>query len=147
MRNVAIISACILGYHCRYDGRILHYNLPDEIKRFRLVPVCPEQLAELPTPRERHKIIESRKAIAELGNRRIKIINVETKKDVTGIFISGAQKALEVALKHKVEVAFLKLRSPSCGVEFFDGERNIYYLEGVLTTLLRMKGIKIIPVV
>jgi uncharacterized protein YbbK (DUF523 family) len=105
-----LVSACLAGIPCRYDGRS---NLVPEIRQLveegKAVTACPEVLGGLPTPR-----IPSER----LGN---KVIN-RAGDDVTEAFLSGAEKALEIAREHGCETAVLKARSPSCGHgEIYDG--------------------------
>lgn len=110
-----IVSACLAGVHCRYDGGS---NPNDKIlqlvKAGRAILVCPEQLGGLTTPRDPAEIIEndktSRKVMTKSG------------KDVTKQFILGAEEALNIAKLSNCTLAILKARSPSCGYnEIYDG--------------------------
>ncbi|MCL2824276.1 MAG: DUF523 domain-containing protein [Polyangiaceae bacterium] len=98
-----IVSACLLGVRCRYDG----ISKPsDELltlaRRYWLVPVCPEQLGGLPTPRPRHEIFHGR-VVSEHGD------------DSTDIFERGAREVVMLAELLDARMAILKARSPSCG--------------------------------
>ena len=100
-----IISACLLGIKSRYDGKILK-RLPKaafRLRRIQALPVCPEQLGGLPTPRYKVKINDKGRAIDEKG------------KDVTKNFILGANEVLKIAKLFGVKKAILKSNSPSCG--------------------------------
>lgn len=100
-----LVSACLYGYCCKYDGgnNILKSPLFQVLKNTgRLVPVCPEELGGLSTPRIPSEIKDG------------KVYNKEG-EDVTAFFEKGAQKALEIAKKEGVRVAILKQGSPSCG--------------------------------
>ncbi len=101
-----LVSACLLGYKCRYDGKD---NLSPRILKLKedyiLIPICPEQMGELSTPRDKSER-KGDKVISEYG------------KDVTSNFIKGAQRALEIAQKEQIDFCILKENSPSCGVHF-----------------------------
>ena len=100
-----LCSACLYGFNCKYDGG--NNNLKDPLfqalkKMGRLVPVCPEQLGGLSTPRIPSEIKDG------------KVYNKEG-ADVTAQFELGAEKTLEIARKNGVRVAIMKQGSPSCG--------------------------------
>ena len=100
-----LVSACLYGYCCKYDGgnNILKSPVFQILKNTgRLVPVCPEELGGLSTPRIPSEIKDG------------KVINKEG-EDVTAFFEKGAEKTLEIARKEGVRVAILKQGSPSCG--------------------------------
>lgn len=138
-----IVSACLLGINCRYDGR----SSPDErIRAFlqergRFIPVCPEQLGGLSTPRPPAVITSGDGGDVLNGSARL-IDSFGT--DVTEQFLRGAREALKVASLCQVERAVLKERSPSCGVHYI--KRNGEPVEGmgVTTALFREKGITVI---
>jgi uncharacterized protein YbbK (DUF523 family) len=105
-----LVSACLLGVKCRYDGggQILP-ALEALMTRYELIPVCPEQLGGLPTPR----IPAERQ-----GNR---VVNRQG-EDVTSAFLRGAEQACRLAQLYDARLALLKARSPSCGCgEIYDG--------------------------
>ena len=107
-----LISACLLGLPCRYDGQSKPLP-PDALDRLRakfdLVPVCPEQLGGLPTPRTPSERREDR-------------VVMRTGADVTAEFRRGAESALAVARLVGAKTALLKARSPSCGKgRIYDG--------------------------
>lgn len=98
-----LVSACLLGVPCRYDGKSL--AVPDVCrlaKKHTLIPICPEQLGGLPTPR-----IPSERQ----GNR---VVNREG-EDVTAFFSRGADQAVALARLLQIDLAILKQNSPSCG--------------------------------
>ena len=105
-----LISACLLGVECRYDGSGQALPALDGLMaRYELIPVCPEQLGGLPTPR----------APAERQGDRV--VNREG-TDVTGAFSRGAEQACQLARLYGARLALLKARSPSCGCgEIYDG--------------------------
>ena len=107
-----LISRCLLGNACRYDGK--SKPLPAETlqalrARYELIPVCPEVLGGLPTPRTPSERQGSR-------------VVMQTGADVTAEYRRGAEATLRLALAHNVCAAVLKERSPSCGKgEIYDG--------------------------
>jgi len=100
-----LISRCLLGDACRYDGK--SKPLPAETlqalrAQYELIPVCPEVLGGLPTPRTPSERQGSR-------------VVMKTGADVTAEYRRGAEIALRLAQEHQVCAAVLKERSPSCG--------------------------------
>jgi uncharacterized protein YbbK (DUF523 family) len=129
-----IISACLLGIPCRWYGRKpkKREKLIERLKKqYVLVPVCPEQLGGMPTPRTGEKLEGSG---AEVLDGRLRIIAPETGQDVTKFHINGAKHTLEIAKIVGVRRAYLKGGSPSCD------------REGVTGEILRRGGIKVIRV-
>ncbi|RTZ61332.1 MAG: DUF523 domain-containing protein [Gammaproteobacteria bacterium] len=99
-----LVSACLLGINCRYDGKNkLNEVLLEMLKTYEVIPICPETEGGLPTPRE---------PATREGD---KVITNFTKRDVTPFFKLGALKTLEKAKKLGIKKAFLKSKSPSCG--------------------------------
>ncbi|RLD12738.1 MAG: DUF523 domain-containing protein [Caldiserica bacterium] len=130
-----LVSACLLGVNCKYDGgnnrneKIISL-LRDEI----LIPVCPEQLGGLPTPRVPSEI---------KGDR---VYSVEG-KDLTENFIKGAKETLRIAKLYGVKEAIFKDGSPSCGVNYvYDGTFKGKKIKGkgITARLLEKEGIKVI---
>ena len=105
-----LISGCLLGVCCRYDGASKPHPLAEELsKKHELVPVCPEQLGGLATPR----------SPAERQGERI---IAKTGVDVTDQYHRGAEEALKIYRLLGCDAAVLKERSPSCGSgEIYDG--------------------------
>lgn len=132
-----LISACLLGEPCRYDGRSVPLPAPvlqDLRRRFELVPVCPEQAGGLPTPR-----IPSERRGARVVNR--------AGEDVTVFFRRGAEEALRLARENGCKRALLKERSPSCGSgEIYDGSFTGALVpgKGVAAELLIQAGIEVL---
>ena len=129
-----MVSACLLGTCCRYDGGgddpMIFQN---RLKKCTLVPVCPEQLGGLPTPR----------SPAERVGEHVR--NCEG-ADVTAAFFAGASAALELAQREGCRCALLKERSPSCGSSvIYDGSFTGKRIpgEGVTAELLRCSGIAV----
>ena len=130
-----LISACLLGVACRYDGQSKAYGLVDELcRRHEVIPVCPEQLGGLPTPR----------TPAERKGERVV---TKTGGDVTAQYRRGAEEVLRLARKLGCTVAVLKERSPSCGSgQIYDGSftGTLTAGDGVTARLLREAGIRVI---
>lgn len=129
-----LISACLLGCACRYDGKSKPHPLAQELARRGLaVPVCPEQLGGLPTPRTPSE---------RQGQR----VMMENGRDVTAEYRRGAEEALAVARLYGCQMAVLKERSPSCGHgEVYDGTftGTLTTGDGVTAELLRENGIAV----
>lgn len=129
-----VISACLLGKNCRYDGKSKEYARIEELKeKYNLFPVCPEVMGGLPTPRV---------ASENIGD---KVFNQDG-IDNTTFFNKGASKALEVYYNNKCEFAILKESSPSCGSnKIYDGTFSGKKIPGMGVTakLFKENGIKI----
>jgi len=130
-----LVSACLLGIKCRYDGKSNENKKVLKLaKKKILIPVCPEILGGLPTPREP---AEKRK------NRVI----TKSGKDVTKFFKKGAKEVLKIAKILKIKKAILKQRSPSCGSgQIYDGTflGRVIKGDGITTELLKKHKIKVI---
>lgn len=130
-----LCSACLLGVKCRYDGNGKPHDAVLKLaKKDTLIPVCPEQLGGLATPRP--------------GSERIKDkVMTETGRDVTENFKKGAEETLRIAKIFNIKEAILKERSGACGVnQVYDGtfSGKVIKGEGVTTALLRKNGINVI---
>ncbi|MCP4705824.1 MAG: DUF523 domain-containing protein [candidate division Zixibacteria bacterium] len=133
-----IISACLLGQKCRYDG---NHKKSGEITKladkFKLIPFCPESLGGLPIPRPPAEI-DTGDGISVLDGKS-KILD-KSGKDVTSNFIEGAKKSLQIAKKYQVKRVFLKSKSPSCGVTTIIRKGNQIKGSGVTAALLYQNG-------
>lgn len=119
-----LVSSCLAGINCRYDGKN-HENklIVDLVKKGEAIPVCPEQLGGLSTPRTSCEIVIDEK------NRR-KVISKD-KRDCTNEFMLGAEKTLKVAKAVGAKKAILKSKSPSCGCGLiYDGTFSGKLIEG-----------------
>ena len=137
-----IVSSCLLGYPCRYDGRSCPFEvLSTKGAREFLVPVCPEVLGGLPVPRrpaelsggDGNDVLEGRARVIDVSGR-----------DVTTEFLRGSRLSLGIALESGAKAAILKTRSPSCGTgSIYDGtfSRRLRPGDGVFAALLRKHGI------
>ena len=145
-----IISACLLGLKCTYTGLPSKAWTPDfqtAIEQaiaagIMLIPVCPEQLGGLPTPRPPAEGAASAQEILA-GTGKI-FTNQQT--DVTAQFIRGAEETLVVARRFGARMALLKARSPSCGSgEIYSGRFDGVVIpgDGITAALLKQHGLTI----
>lgn len=129
-----LVSGCLLGACCRYDGASKPHPLAMALaEQHELVPVCPEQLGGLATPRP---------PAERQGDR----IIARTGIDVTEQYCRGAQEALKLYQLLKCDAAVLKERSPSCGSgEIYDGTfgGTLIKGDGVTAELLRAHGVPV----
>jgi uncharacterized protein YbbK (DUF523 family) len=138
-----LVSACLLGRECRYDGAhnadaLLALEL--EARGERAIPFCPEEHGGLETPRP-PAWIESKDADAVLaGDARVV---TDEGQDVTANFLDGARGALDVCAESGATRAYLKERSPSCGTCSTHVADALTDGPGVTTALLRSAGVEV----
>lgn len=139
-----LVSACLCGINCRYDGgNTLNNEILRLFKEGKVIPVCPEQLGGLETPREPHEILQGTGKTVLDGED--KVVSVKG-KDSTENFVKGAYETLKIAQSCNAQVAILKSKSPSCGVGvIYDGgfSGNKKDGNGVTAELLIKNGIKV----
>lgn len=138
-----LVSACLLGRACRYDGRANHDGeLERGLARRGLVPLayCPEEAGGLGTPRPPAWIEHGGAGAVLDGAARVR---TESGTDVTAQFVAGARGALETCRTHGITRAFLKERSPSCGCERTHVAGELVEGPGVTAELLRRAGIRV----
>ena len=137
-----IVSACLLGLNTRYDGNHNLCRLLLELGAAgRLLPVCPEQLGGLPTPRQAAEISGGTGSDVLAGTA---IVTDASGTDLTAPFTSGAEQVLRLASTLPVTAAILKARSPSCGVgRIYDGTftRTLRDGSGVTAAILARRAI------
>ena len=130
-----IVSACLAGIKCNYLGDDnSHPKVVELVRKGLAIPVCPEQLGGLPTPR----------IPAEIQGRKVMNKNGE---DVTSNFQKGAEETLRIAKLVNCKKTILKSNSPSCGCgKIYDGSFSGKLIpgNGITTKLLMKKGIEII---
>lgn len=140
-----IVSACLMGVNCKYNGRSNFNNkVIDIINKEGAIPVCPEQLGGFTTPRPKTEIIGG--TGADVLDSCCPVIR-ENGDDVTNAFIKGAQEVLKVAKMLNVKKAILKSKSPSCGVGcIYDGTFSGRLVEGngVTAELLKRNGLEVL---
>ena len=134
-----LVSACLLGEECRYDGKSARNQelvalLEEYMEQIRIVAVCPEEMGGIRTSRDP----------AELQNGRVV---TKTGEDVTAAYLRGATKTLKTAQKFGCTLAVLKDRSPSCGKSsVYDGTFSgvLQPGSGVCAALLAQHGIRVL---
>ena len=139
-----IVSACLLGLNTKYDGKTNDCALLQKYSSIgKFIPVCPEQLGGLPTPRVPVEIIDGTGQDMLLGRSEVR---GEQGEEVSSEFIQGAKEVLKIVEMVKVTAAILKERSPSCGVNYiYDGSftHRIKPGQGVTAALLKEHNIPI----
>jgi uncharacterized protein YbbK (DUF523 family) len=136
-----LISGCLLGVECRYDGG--HSRVEEIIEKaqeMQFIPICPEQLGGLPTPRAPSNIVKGDGKGVLAGHARV--INT-LGEDVTEAFIKGAQESLKLARLTGAKKVILKNKSPSCGLNTPYCETDTGYGLGITAALLLSAGIEI----
>lgn len=130
-----LVSACLLGVNCRYN--VVPAASPDVqalMERYTLIPVCPEQLGGLPTPRESAEILDGGVFSKSCTN-------------VTESYHRGTGEALRLAKLYNCKYAILKERSPSCGYgRIYDGSFSGTLTDGngITAALLAENGIMVL---
>lgn len=129
-----IVSACLLGVKCKYSGDPnINKAIIELFKQGKLIPICPEQLGGLKTPRLPAEIVGD------------KVIRADY-KDVTNNFKKGAEESLRIAKLINEKKAILKENSPSCGSHYiYDGNFNGKLIKGkgITCRLLEENGIEV----
>lgn len=130
MREKLLISACLAGINCKFNGEnnLLDREILDEIsKRYHLLFVCPEVFGGLNTPREPAEMKDG-------------LVVTKSAKDLSENFINGAKICLKIAKLNGCKKAILKARSPSCGSgQIYDGSftKKLILGDGVAAKLLK----------
>ena len=131
-----LVSACLTGAPCRMDGQSKPVEAVKALaERGEAVPVCPECLGGLPTPRIPSELQPDGRVVNRAG------------EDVTEAFLLGARRALELCRAHGCTRAVLKARSPSCGKGLvYDGSftRTLIPGSGVFARMLEEEGIPVL---
>ncbi len=132
-----LVSRCLLGEPCRYDGRSVPVPGLEKLRAagHTLIPVCPEVLGGLPTPRPPAELQPDGRVVNRAG------------EDVTDAYQAGARLALELARREACALAVLKARSPSCGSsQVYDGTFSGTLIpgQGTAARLLIQAGIPVI---
>ena len=128
MQNI-LISACLLGVDCKYNGS--NNKLDDEIinllkEKYNLIPVCPEIMGGMPTPRNPVEITDG------------KVFDYDG-EEFTKEFEKGSEEVLKLAKLYNSSIAILKENSPSCGSNFiYDGTFNHKKIKGMGIAALKL---------
>lgn len=136
MKEKVLISACLIGVNCKYNGE---NNYDEKLfnklsNQYDLIPVCPEIMGGLSTPRAASEIVGD------------KVINKD-EVDVTINYFKGAKETLEIAKKFNINKAILKAKSPSCGEgKVYDGtfSGTLTDGDGITTKMLKDNGVEVI---
>lgn len=135
-----LVSACLAGVPCRYDGKSsLNPAIADLVRRGEALAVCPETLGGLPVPRVPCEIVTT--------GGQTRVVSKDG-RDFTAEYLLGARKALEAALEARVSRVLLKRRSPSCGIgQIYDGSFTgcLTAGNGLTAELLAAHGIDVAP--
>jgi len=141
-----LISACLLGMRCTWSGNDNKNDRAIELSKVEtLIPVCPEQLGGLATPRAPQEIQGG--TGQDVLDNKCRVLN-KNGEDVTAEFIRGAEETLEIVRQLNIKEFIAKSRSPSCGCgQVYDGTFRDRLIDGdgVTTALLRRSGIRITP--
>lgn len=129
-----------MGDICRYDARRIEGSLPEYFSDFEIYSICPEMEGGLPCPRNRAEITIGDGNHVLDGLARVKN---DTGSDVTANFIKGAQTVLNLALTNNIGIAYLKEKSPSCGVNVIYIRGSLVRGAGVTTALLKRHGLDV----
>jgi len=130
-----MVSACLLGENCKYNGgnnrneKVLEY-----VRGHQVISVCPEVMGGLPTPRVPSEIRDN-----VVINKEGTIVDKEFRK--------GAKEAFEIALRENVDLVILKAKSPSCGTkQVYDGtfSGRLVDGQGIFTAMIKEAGISFI---
>lgn len=135
MKEYLLVSACLMGMNCRYDGGNNYIPEIEELKeKYHLIPVCAEVYGGLPTPR-----VPSERQGGKVRNKE--------GVDVTEAFVKGAKEMVRLAGLYRCKTALLKENSPSCGYgAIYDGSFSgkLTAGNGVLAERLEKSGMKIL---
>ena len=130
-----LVSACLLGENCKYNGKN-NYSEPVAayVAGHEVIPVCPEVLGGLPTPRDPSEIVDG-------------MVTNCRGVSVDRQFRDGAERALQIAEDNNIDLAILQSRSPSCGVrQIYDGSFGGKLIpgHGVFAGLLKENGFRVL---
>jgi uncharacterized protein YbbK (DUF523 family) len=138
--RVVLVSACLLGEACRYDGKSKgSHPVVRALEGKEVVPVCPETGAGLGIPRPAVELTGGTGPDVWAG--RARAVEVQSRKDRTEAFQLGADLALEAVRRFGVRVAILKERSPSCGTQGTHVNGGVVRGQGVTAARLQAAGV------
>jgi len=142
IKEPVVVSACLLGLKTRYDGGgALSPEAIKALKDMLPIPACPEQLGGLSTPRPRAAVITGDGFDVLDGRSRVAD---ESGNDVTEMFLRGAEGLLKIVRLSGAKKAFLKEKSPSCGVSLICRDSECISGSGVAAALLKREGLQVI---
>lgn len=130
-----LVSACLLGENCKYNGKNNYSEcVAAYVEGHEVIPVCPEVLGGLPTPRDPSEIVGG-------------VVTNCRGVSVDRQFHDGAERALQIAEENDIALAILQSRSPSCGVnQIYDGSFTGCLIsgQGVFAELLQQHGFRVL---
>lgn len=139
-----LVSACLIGINCNYKGESKPYKKVIElVKSGKAIPVCPEQLGGLPTPRSGARILSG--SGLDVLNKKTKLIT-DNGQNVTHEYLKGAEEILKLVKFFNISAVVLKQGSPSCGNGKTQGgndKRELVLGDGVTAALLKKNRIKV----
>ena len=136
-----LVSACLAGTNCCYDGEnALSREVESLVRKKSAIPVCPEQLGGLSTPREPAEIVGGDGRDVLEGRARVQTCGGE---DVTAQYIRGAEEVLKIAKMAGAKKVILKRNSPACGFGEIYHEGRLVSENGVCAALLIKHGIEL----
>lgn len=131
------VSACLLGENCKYNGgNNESKKLKDYVKGHTVVPICPEVMGGLPTPRDPAEIVGG-------------VVRQKSGRSVDEEFRAGARAALKKIKDAEADMVILQSRSPSCGAkEIYDGtfSGRLVKGKGIFAAMLEEEGIRAMDV-
>jgi len=137
-----LVSACLAGVPCRYDGRhCVLASVVELVRSRRALPACPEHLGGLGCP---HPACEIQGGGGDAVLDGLARVADQEGRDVTSYYLRGAQRLAEIAKRHGCREAWLKSKSPACGCGLIYNGRFSNELapgDGVATALLKRMGI------
>ena len=139
--EAVLVSACLLGVHCRYDASSNPAaELIERLRGGRIVPVCPEQLGGLATPRPPAELEGGSGEDVLDGHARVV---TQAGVDVSAAYLRGARETARLARAYSARRAILKDKSPSCGCTRIHRDGRLQAGSGVTAALLRREGVTV----
>ncbi len=141
--ELVFVSACLIGVRCRFDGGdCYHPDVEDWQKDHVLLPVCPEQLGGLSTPRRRVHLVGGDGFDVLAG--RARVSTIDGNEDVSEQFVRGAQEVAKLVERYEIKQALLKSKSPSCGCNRVVIEGTLQSGSGVTAARLTQIGVEVV---
>ena len=141
MKEMILVSACLLGLRCCYNGcDNMDQSVLDMREKYILIPACPEQLGGLQTPRPPSFFIkgDGSQTIEGIDN----LIN-DQNENVSSQFRNGAEETLKICQLFNIKTAILKEKSPSCGTHQIYLKEKLTKGMGVTATILKSNDIRV----
>ncbi len=141
--ELVLVSACLIGVRCRFDGgHCYHPDVEDWQKDHVLLPVCPEQLGGLSTPRPKAHLVGGNGFDVLAG--RARVTTIDGDQDSTEQFVRGAREVANLVERYRIKQALLKSKSPSCGCGRVVIEGTLQSGSGVTAARLTQMGVKVV---